>query len=142
MRRYLFPVLCFAPGFALASFLADFLQAEDTFLDSLAAAASLLLVSGVTGRWPGLRGSCLARLRMEGFRAASLKILCGYVPPFLYLLYIFLASREPQEMSFSTWIGDSAGQVFLGLLAVPSGALCLGILHCLLFFLAGMFRRG
>ena len=142
MRRYLFPVLCFAPGFALASFLADFLQAEDTFLDSLAGAASLLLVSGVAWLWPGLLISRLERLRMEGFRAASLKILCGYVPPFLYSLYIFLVSREPREMSFSTWLGDSTGQVFLGLLVVPSGAFCLWALHYLLFLLAGIFRRG
>ena len=142
MRRVLGLPLCFALPFAAANFYTHYFQDGESLAASLSAGGSLLAVCGVLWLWPVLLERLSAGLKLQGLRELTFRLACGYVPPFLYCTYIFLASQEPLERSFGRVLGDSAGQVLLGMLVIPGAFVCLAAAHYLLFSLGGVFRRG
>ena len=142
MRRSLCLPLCFAAPFATANFYTHYFQGGESFGESLSAGDSLLVVCGVLWLWPVLLESLSGGLKLPGLRGMTLRLACGYVSPFLYCTYIFLASQEPLERSLGGVLGDSAAQILFGMLVIFGGSTCLAVAHYLLFSLGGAFRRG
>lgn len=142
MRRPLCVPLCFAPPFAVANFYTHYFQGGESLAESLSEGVSLLVVCGFLGLWPVLLERLSEGLKLQGLRGLTFSLACGYVSPFLYCTYIFLASQEPLERSLWRVLGDSAAQILFGMLVIFGGSACLAVAHYLLFSLGGVFRRG
>ena len=133
--------LYLGPLFGIANFCTHYFNKGDPLAAALLDGGSLLVVCGILWFWPALLDRLAGSLELQGSRGLSFRLACGWVPPLLFSIYLFLASQEPLERSFQEVLGHSAAQVLVGWLVMPACSASLAAAHYLAFSVGAVFRR-